>query len=643
MVKLMMPRCAVLAAALIACPAFAQRSADNAVTAAEDAFGTSVGYESIGLYSISQVRGFSPVTAGNVRLEDLYIDRQSAITPRLSASSAIRVGLSAQGYLFPAPTGLVNYRLRNFGDHPVVSAVAGSYSYGAPTVEVDAQIPIDGKALGFAAGFAWTQERYNYGGDARYVRAAIIPRWRPRDGIEIIPFWSIVFGNDEQVAPTILTAGNHAPPKVIRAQYFGQDWAAKDSRTTNSGLIAKARFGSGWSIASGVFRSSATTRHNYTELFLQTDPAGQTRERVIADPGQNYASISGEMRIGRTMTEGPRSHALFASLRARRLNSLYGGAAAPVDLPASMLGAVQPIARPPFSFSERTSDHVRQVTGGLAYRGRWKSVAEIGLGVQRTDYRKAVDIPGAVRSSDTRDSPWLFNGSATLHPLAAVDLYASYTRGLEDSGLAPANAANRNEALPAIHTEQTDAGIRLALGRGFKVVAGVFDVRKPYFNTDEANRFAILGDVRHRGAELSLSGNPTDRLSVVAGAVLMRPRVSGIAVDQGRVGRRPLGQAARIVRANADYRVPMLPGFSVDLAVSNYGKRPASRDNKVLLAPYTIVDIGARYRFRMAGAPSSFRLQMSNVGNVFAWNVVGSNSYAIMDKRRIIALLAADF
>lgn len=50
-----------------------------------------------------------------------------------------------------------------------------------------------------------------------------------------------------------------------------------------------------------------------------------------------------------------------------------------------------------------------------------------------------------------------------------------------------------------------------------KLVAGVFDVAKPYFNNDERNVFAVLGDVRHRGAEFSLAGNPTERLSLVAG------------------------------------------------------------------------------------------------------------------------------
>src|SRR5688500_14345678 len=90
----------------------AQRTGENPVTAAEDAFGTRVGGESIGLYHTGNVRGFSPLAAGNVRLEGLYYDRQADFTGRLVEGNVIRVGLSALGDPFPAPTGIVDYRLR---------------------------------------------------------------------------------------------------------------------------------------------------------------------------------------------------------------------------------------------------------------------------------------------------------------------------------------------------------------------------------------------------------------------------------------------------------------------------------------------------------------------------------------------------
>lgn len=635
---------ATVSVAALATPAEAQRTEDNAVTAAEDAFGTSIGNETIGLYGSSQVRGFSPVSAGNVRIEGIYLDRQGYIANRLVSGSTIRVGLSAQGYPFPAPTGIVDYRLRTVGDRPLLSVVAGRFAYGAPTIELDGQLPILGERLGVAAGASFAREEYYDGADATYFRAAIIPRWRPTDSIEVIPFWSTTIGKNEEIAPTIIASGPFVPPDVRRRRYFGQEWAAKDSVSTNAGIIAKARIGANWSIVGGIFRSTFENEENFAQNFLATTPSGLTRAQVIADPGQRYASTSGELRVSRSFADGPRLHTLHASVRARSLDSRYGGAAAPIDLGERQLGEALAAARPAaFAFGEQTMDHVRQTTIGIAYEGRWKNLGELSLGIQRANYSKTIDLPGELPDARAEDRPWLFNASAAVHFTDRLAAYGGYTRGLEESGLAPNNAANRNEALPAIRTRQADAGIRWTISPTMKAVAGVFDVRKPYFSTDEANIFTILGDVRHRGLELSLSGNPAENLSIVGGAVIMQPRVSGEAVRRGRVGHKPLGQSAIILRGNADYRLPFLPGVSLDVALSWYDKRPASRDNLVMVDAYALLDLGARYRFKIGASPATFRIQMQNVTNAFAWNIVGSNSYGLMDKRRFTAFLAVDF
>jgi iron complex outermembrane receptor protein len=55
----------------------AQRADENAIVAATDAFGTSVGLQTIGLYSPTNARGFNPTQAGNLRIEGLYFDQQT--------------------------------------------------------------------------------------------------------------------------------------------------------------------------------------------------------------------------------------------------------------------------------------------------------------------------------------------------------------------------------------------------------------------------------------------------------------------------------------------------------------------------------------------------------------------------------------
>ena len=82
--------------------ASAQRADTTAASEADDAFGLSVAGETIGLYSDKYVRGFSPVNAGNLRLDGLYIDRQGEFTDRLFADVAVRVGATALETPLPA-------------------------------------------------------------------------------------------------------------------------------------------------------------------------------------------------------------------------------------------------------------------------------------------------------------------------------------------------------------------------------------------------------------------------------------------------------------------------------------------------------------------------------------------------------------
>jgi iron complex outermembrane receptor protein len=634
---------ACAAAVLVLCSsAWGQRAEDNAVTAAQDAFGSSIGNESIGLYSSSQVRGFSPLAAGNVRLEGLYFDRQAWLHPRLIEGSTVHVGLSALGYPFPAPTGIVDYRLNKTGDKRVTSIAAGIGPYGAPSLEVDTKQPLLGEPLGIAAGISYAQEEYYDGSDARYFRAALIPRWRPSEQVEVMPFVAITHGQDEEVAPLIVTDGPWLPPRIERRRLFDQSWADVETSGVTYGALGHADIADHWQLAGGLFRSIARNPETYSEVFVDTQADGQTRELVIADPPQRYASTSGELRISRSVIGSARVHTFHASVRAVNRESLYGGSADPLDLGPRQLGEQVAVDKPSaFDFGERTRDQVRQWTAGLAYEGRWRKVGEASIGIQRTHYEKRVDQPELPRVV-TRDEPWLFSGTVAAYLSEHVAAYAGYTRGLEESGIAPASAANRNEALPALRTRQMDAGVRWNIRDGLKFVAGYFDVRKPYFTVDEANVFSELGEVRHRGFELSFNGSPLPGWSVVAGAVLMRPRVSGEAVELGRVGRRPVGESERQLRTNIEYRPLAASQWSFDVALSHYGAQIASSDGQVQVPAYELVDIGARYRLKLGRAPATLRLQVSNLTDKFTWSVWSSNAYGLNDGRRFSATLFVD-
>jgi iron complex outermembrane receptor protein len=622
--------------------AHAQRADDNAVKSADDAFGNSVGNENIGLYSPFEVRGFSAVDAGNVRLDGLYFDRQTDPITLLVPSSTMRVGISAQGYLLPAPTGIVDYQLARAGEKPRISPVVGYGPFDSLFVDIETEMPLIAGKLGIAGGVSYFEDAFESGSDERGWSVAAAPRWRPTESIEIIPFYSRTTIEDSEAQPLIFVSGPHLPPEIERAHFFGQTWADNDSVGENYGAVANVGFGQDWTINAGLFRSQFQADASFADLFLDTTPDGLANRVMVADRNQKFGSTSGELRVGKRFVSGKRFHALYYALRGRDQQRRYGGSDF-ADLGVARIGERVDLPEPQFEFGPQTRDEVTQWTHAVAYRGRWSEHIEVTAGLQKTRYEKEVTEPGALAPQLGKDDPWLYNAGLALYQSDKLAWYASYSTGLEEGGVAPENAANKNAAPPAIRTRQWDAGLRYALTPSLKLVAGVFDIQKPYYGLDNANVFRELGEERHRGFELSLAGEVVEGLSVVFGTVLMEPRVSGEEVANGTIGKVPVGQTERFTIGSAEYQLPWMPSFSVSATVQSVADRMASSDNRLSIPARSVLDLGARYRFQIGGAPATLRLSFGNVFDKFGWRTNSSEVFVTNAPRRIALTLAADF
>jgi iron complex outermembrane receptor protein len=285
---------------------------------------------------------------------------------------------------------------------------------------------------------------------------------------------------------------------------------------------------------------------------------------------------------------------------------------------------------------------VRQWTGGVAYAGRWENVGALSVGVSKTDYQKQVLLPGLPMAT-TEAEPWLHYGTLSVEVSDPLAIYGSYTRGLEESGVAPDNSVNRNEPLPAIMTEQGEVGFRLSFTQSLKLVAGLFELTKPYYSLDRTGRFTLLGDVRSRGLEMSLSGALTPDLDIVAGAVLLRPRVTGEGVTLGRIGSRPVGLPTRTVMLNADWRTPILEGLSFDLALFYESNVISTGDSAISIPARTLVDLGSRYRFKLATRDATLRFRITNLTGEEGFALQGAGAYDIIPGLVASAYLAVDF
>ncbi|MEY2885075.1 MAG: hypothetical protein RL490_2799, partial [Pseudomonadota bacterium] len=514
------------------------RASENAVRQAGDAFGTSIGREVTGLYSRDRVRGFSPTIAGNIRIDGLYFDPVAPPSSRLARATIVRVGLSALGNPFPAPTGLVDFGFRRPGDSAAASLLIGYNSWGTPTAELDMTVPVSRRlSLGLGAAVQ-LEDGFNRTRDHK-LEGSIIARWQPVDSLVLLPFLSVAPTLLDDHGPTFVPAGDVLPPRVPRRIFYGPRWARGSDTEINAGLLADWQVAPGWQLRAGLFRSQRNVRDGFANLIRNLGPDGAGRQILIADPPLDAGSTSGELRLTRQLREGPRRHQLHLALRGRASDRSFDGSTT-IDLGPASIYVPQTAPKPALAFGARQRDRIRQWTLGLAYDGSWADVGDVSAGIQRSQYHKRIGLP-ATAPVTTDATPLLWNLTIAAHLSSRLVVYAGGVTGLEESGVAPPNAANRNEALPAIRTRQFDAGLRYALTDDVKLVAGVFEVSKPYYNLDAGNRFTELGEVINRGVEASVAGPVTKRLSLVAGGVLLWPRVTGAAVALGRVGPRPVG------------------------------------------------------------------------------------------------------
>ncbi|HET7282795.1 MAG TPA: TonB-dependent receptor, partial [Sphingomicrobium sp.] len=445
-------RCAgKIGAAALACvptAGYAQsRSDENAVTQAEDAFGFSVGRESLGIYNSGNVRGFSPVAAGNLRINGLYFDQQWGLSGTIVDSTSIKVGLSAQGYPFTAPSGIVDQTLREPGDKAGASMVANWDSYGTYGVEVDGTLPVNPK-LSVGYGFNGTHQAFPDGTNNFNHTESLILRWRPTRAIEIMPFWSLNNDYDDEAGTFYVPAGPFLPklPRVDHNE--GPGWADFRYKGLDEGLLASARLSQNWVLRAGAFRSVWDVKHSYSGLFVNEQPDGSGDRQLFVDPPNKQQSNSGEIRLTHSIPDGPRLHVIHLSVRRRDAKREFGGSEF-IDFGPGRIGEDVTAPKPDtFHFTEESHDRVQQTTVGVAYDGRWKNVGEISFGISKARFRKQTDIPGEAPAI-TRSSPLLYNATAAANVTTSIIVYAGYARGLEESGTAPDSAANRKQPLPA--------------------------------------------------------------------------------------------------------------------------------------------------------------------------------------------------
>ena len=370
----------------------AQRAGENAVTSAEDSFGSSIGDQNVGLYSDTSARGFSPVQAGNIRLDGLYFDQQFNLGGRIDGGTTMRVGLSAQSYPFPAPTGIADVTLRRPGDTTVGSLSLARQAYGGQQAEADIVTPLIPGKLGMVASLAGARNHYDWRGTFKNVVFSGALDWAPSDTVNVYAFVQGMEGIDGEAQPLMFTAGVYTPPKYDRSIYFGQWWADRNRSVRNFGALINAEPADGWRFRAGLFRSVNDLKEDTIAFFRNVQPDGAAQFDIVRSQPQFAASTSGEARLTRVIAEGPRLHTFHLAAKGRSVYRRFGGSQT-IPMGPAQIGVYRELPEPIYNLGPTSDDDVFQITPGIAYIGRWLEVGEFSAGIQKSFYTATCSSP----------------------------------------------------------------------------------------------------------------------------------------------------------------------------------------------------------------------------------------------------------
>jgi len=593
----------------------AQRANDNAVTAASDAFGTVVGNQTIGLYSPTNARGFDPTQAQNVRIEGLYFDQQTSNSdPLLFASTDMRVGIAAQSYAFPSPSGIADLKLRTPGSSAALSTVLIRGPLEQYSAEIDTQYPLTSESLSVGLNVIASQDfDYQFAHTSARRGVSTVVRFKPTASAEFTPFFSYMHNFEHDLTPFVYADRVHPLPLFDEQRLPTQAWTRWGWNQSTGGLITKVALGGPWSLRAGLFTSLQQEAQNYDDLFLGVQPDGVASHVMDVPPARSARAYSGDLRIVRSSSAATYHSELTITARGRLTRRTYGGDSLSDLGPISIYGGGY-LLPPALTFSPQSRDEVRQSGLGLNYGAVFDELATLNLGLLVTNYERKLQRAG-LPLTDGRTRAVLPTASFTVKPFKPVTLYGSYTRGLEDSVTAPAEAINRGEPPPATPTWQVDGGVRISVRPQMQFLIGGFNIHKSYFGLDTVDRYTQIGSITARGLESSATWNGPGGLTVVAGGVWLQPRLTRDIPEQAGTGNIPVGPVPRTLSINVDYAPGYAKGLAATLKWTSLSARVETGDDLYRLPPLTTLNVGVRHEFKLFDRSFSARLDVDNVTN----------------------------
>jgi iron complex outermembrane receptor protein len=226
--------------------------------------------------------------------------------------------------------------------------------------------------------------------------------------------------------------------------------------------------------------------------------------------------------------------------------------------------------------------------------------------------------------SDTATSPIY---GIVYKPSDTISLYANHIEALQQGEIISSTASysNAGKNLKPYISKQNEVGIKFedgTLGAG----AAVFEITKPQAYGEDGGVYDYYGEQRNRGLELSLYGEPLDGLRINTSATWLDPKLENTK-DGTNDGNDAAGVAKYRLVLGGEYDLHTLEGLTLGGKIIRSGPQYVNTSNTLEIAPWTRVDVSARYESTIAQHDVTWRLNITNVMNENYWASAAATTY----------------
>ncbi|MEM0910318.1 MAG: TonB-dependent receptor [Pseudomonadota bacterium] len=607
---------------------------------------------------VASIRGFILDNSSSYRRESLLFQNQVRTAFENKAAVEIIKGPTSLRYGFVPPGGVINYVLKRPTDDPYRFAQLFGDGHGGAGVHIDLGGRNDDIGYRFNAVFAEEASFVDNVSGPRYLLSAFLD-WQPTDNlliefeseiqrqdIEAQAFMS-VFSFDQSVS---LSEQRQIIDNYDPSTYLGQSWSSSPNQSIITSLGATYDLNDDWSIrgkvqhmygrsdieSTRIIAGSLQSNGDYTvgTFFSPNEVRDPRSAEFIVEGNFETFDVSHNVAFGFAWSKNPLRFPLDRTFPEAGNSNIFD----PVTLsrPSAQSGPTLDA----LFFNQRAffvSDFIT-VTDWLKFSAalRWTE-------------QENEDIFNATRTLVTtyKDDTVVPNFGVIINPVDRLSLYSSFSRGITPGRQIPPNAANSgfesNLVLDPAETDQFEIGAKYEVFDGAILTAAYFDITQPLPDLDSQNIFRYLGDQRHRGIEVTLTGDITDTLRVVMGGYTLDPSIEN-PNDPVLDGNIPAGIPELQLNVFVDYELPSIPGLALNAGIFHAGDVFADQANTFELDSYTRFDVGARYKFNIGEHAMTARLNIRNLSDEhYVEQVVFGGTFLFGATRTMLFSLATEF